>query len=50
VSVKPAHLEEAVAADSRALEILTRARVPLEWAASLDSQGVAMVLIADRPK
>ena len=43
-----ARLEEAVAAYRAALEELTRERVPLQWAASLGNQGVALMLIADR--
>ena len=43
-----ARLEEAVAAYREALEERTRERVPLDWAASLGNQGVAMMLIADR--
>ena len=43
-----ARLKYAVAAYSAALEELTRDRVPLEWAASVGNQGVAMMLIADR--
>ena len=44
----PARLEEAVAAYRAALEERTRERVPLQWAASLGNQGVALTLIADR--
>jgi tetratricopeptide (TPR) repeat protein len=43
-----ARLEEAVAAFNAALEERTRERVPLDWAATLGNQGVALMLIADR--
>jgi len=43
-----ARLEEAVAAYRAALQEFTRERVPLQWAASLGSQGVALMVIADR--
>jgi hypothetical protein len=41
-------LKEAVAAYRTALAERTHERVPLQWAASVGSQGVAMMLIADR--
>jgi hypothetical protein len=41
-------LEEAVAAYRAALQEWTRERVPVDWAASLGNQGIAMMLIADR--
>ena len=43
-----ARLEQAVAAHRAALEEWTRERDPLDWAASLGNQGVALMLIADR--
>ena len=45
---RTARLEEAVAAYGAAMEEHTRERAPLDWAASFGSQGVAMMLIADR--
>jgi hypothetical protein len=43
-----AWLEEAVSAYREALQENTRARVPLEWAKSTGSQGVALMLLAER--
>ena len=42
-----ATLEDAVGAYSQALKERTLERVPLQWAASFGSQGIAMMLIAD---
>jgi len=43
-----ARLEEAVAAYREALQELTRARVPLQWAMTTGNQGVALMLLAER--
>src|SRR5215471_1608949 len=45
-----ARLEETVAAYRDALKERTRERVPLQWAASLGNEGVAMILLAERTK
>jgi hypothetical protein len=41
-------LEQAVAAYDEALKERTRERVPLQWAMSTGSQGVAVMLLAER--
>src|SRR5262249_56597958 len=43
-----AKFEEAVVAFGEALKERTRERVPLDWAASLGGQGVALTVIAER--
>ena len=43
-----ARLEEAVTAFRAALTEWTRERVPLDWAASLGNQAIALMVIADR--
>jgi hypothetical protein len=43
-----AQLEEAVAAFKSALEEYTRERIPLDWAATIGNQGIAIIMIADR--
>jgi hypothetical protein len=45
-----ARLEEAVAAYRDALKEWTRERGPLDWATSFGSQGVALMLLAERMK
>ena len=44
----PFAVEEAVAAYREALEALSRERVPLQWAASLDNLGQALVALGMR--
>ena len=43
-----AKLEEAVAAHRDALKEITRERAPLQWAMSFGSEGVALILLAER--
>ena len=43
-----AKLEEAVAAHRDALKEITREGAPLQWAMSFGSEGVALILLAER--
>jgi tetratricopeptide (TPR) repeat protein len=43
-----ARLEEAIAADRAALEVSTRDRVPLDWAATQNNLGLALTRLGER--